>query len=181
MATRVRFEFYGEAQVARTIMRPAERLESPHDLWNELADDFVRIEKHQFSTEGGYASGGWAPLSPAYAAWKARQRSAFGRKGSKRRARNEAAGGRQAGNRILVLYGDLKDSLTRRPLGIEYFGRSSMVIGSDVEYGRHHQRGGPHLPRRRPIEFRETDRRGWVKRIQRFIVTGRVGGTRREF
>ena len=181
MPTRVSFTFYGEEQIARTIRRVADNLDNARPLWDELTDRFVAMEVKQFRSEGGHGSGGWAPLSPRYAAWKAGRRKGHGRKGSKRRAANEEAGRRQAGNKILVLYGDLSKSLTQRPLGFEHFTPRSMTIGSDVVYGKYHQRGGPRLPRRRPIEFRESERRTWVREIQRFVVSGRTGGKLREF
>lgn len=151
--TLIRFAFYGDAQLERTIDRHLDAVDDARPVWEELADSFVRAERRQFASEGKYASGGWAPLSPKYARWKARH---------------------YPGKPILELTGDLKKSLTERPLGIEVILPRRMVIGSTIPYGEHHQHGGGTLPRRRPIELTESVRRGWVKTMQRYLVTGKT-------
>jgi phage gpG-like protein len=148
MATRLRFDFYGDVQLDRTL----ERMEAVDDMrpaWEAIADHFAHLERRQFASQGGF-SGGWSPLSPRYAAWKARN---------------------YPGKTILRRTDDLWRSLTERPFGIEVIEKHVMVIGSDVDYGAHHQRGDG-VPRRRPIELTEAHRRTWVKIIQRYIVTG---------
>lgn len=153
MPTVIRFAFYGDVQLERTIDRTLDALDDASPAWEVIADSFARAERKQFRTEGGYASGGWPALSPKYAAWKARH---------------------YPGQPILVRTGDLRRSLTERPFGIEVIEPGRMRIGSDVDYGGYHQHGGGSLPRRRPVELPETLRRGWVKTIQRFIVTGKA-------
>jgi len=148
---RFRFEVEGEVQIDRTLARFADNVGDASALWDALANRFARIEARQFKSEGAYGSGGWQALSPAYAAWKARA---------------------YPGKPILERTGDLKDSLTRRPLGIEVLTPQSMTVGSGIDYGRYHQSGGPNLPQRRPVELPESERRTWVRLIQRFIVTG---------
>lgn len=154
MPTRLHFEFYGETQVDRTL----ERFEAAADMrpaWEALADRFAFVERRQFATEGAYASGGWAPLSPAYAAWKARH---------------------YPGQPILRRTDDLFESLTVRPFdehgGIEVIEPSHMMLGSAVRYGRFHQHGTRRMPRRRPVELTEAERREWVRIVQRYLVTG---------
>ena len=148
---RFRFEVEGEVQVDRTLARFAENVGDATPLWDSLATRFARIEARQFKSEGAYGSGGWPALSPRYAAWKAKH---------------------YPGKPILERTGELKDSLTRRPLGIEVLTPSSMTVGSGIDYGRFHQAGGGRLPQRRPVELPESERRTWVRLIQRFIVTG---------
>jgi phage gpG-like protein len=154
MPTLIRFAFYGDVQLERTIDRTLDALDDASPAWEVIATSFQRAERRQFATEGAYASGGWAPLSPKYAAWKERH---------------------YPGQPILVLTGDLKRSLTERPFGIEVIEPQRMRIGSDVEHGAYHQGGGGNLPRRRPVELTESLRRSWVKTIQRWIVTGKAG------
>lgn len=153
MAFRFTFSVYGEAQVDRTLARFADNVQDATPAWEALAVKFQRAERRQFATEGAYASGGWPALSPRYAAWKARH---------------------YPGKPILEREGHLKASLTERPFGVEVIEPGYMVLGSDVDYGAYHQRGGPNLPQRRPVELTEAQRRDWVRLIQRFIVTGRV-------
>lgn len=153
MATSLRFDFYGDTQVNRTLADLADNVEDAREAWEVIADRFQRAERRQFQSQGGYGSGGWDPLSPRYAAWKSRVRP---------------------GAPILVFDGDLKRSLTERPFGVEIIEPAFMVIGSDVEYGAYHQHGTDRMPRRRPVELPETERREWVKVLQRFLVTGRA-------
>lgn len=156
MATRIRFEFYGEAQVDRTIVRMIDAAADASPAWEVIANSFQLAERKQFRSEGAYGSGGWAPLSPRYARWKA---------------------ARAPGAPILELTGDLRRSLTERPFGVEVIQPRYAVFGSDVAYGLFHQRGGSSLPRRRPVELPESLRRRWVKVIQRFLVTGYASAT----
>lgn len=153
MPTRIAFEFYGDTQVERTIDRTLDRTDDATPAWDAIADSLARAERRQFDSEGGYASGGWAPLSPRYAAWKERH---------------------YPGRPILVRTGRLRASLTERPLGVEVIRPHSAILGSHVPYGLHHQRGGGRLPRRRPVELPESVRRQWVQIVQRWIVTGKV-------
>lgn len=155
MAGGVRFTFSveGETQIDRTLARWVEGLEDARALWGKLADRFASAERRQFASEGGYGSGGWAPLSPTYAAWKSRH---------------------YPGAPILERTSVLKESLTSRPFGIEVLEAKAMTVGSGTDYGKYHQAGGGHLPQRRPVELPESERRVWVRYIQRFIQSGEV-------
>lgn len=155
MPTTFTLSFYGEEQVSRTLLRYQQGALDMRPAWERLARRFQRNERQQFASEGAYASGGWAPLSPAYAAWKARH---------------------YPGKPILERTGALKASLTERPFGIEVLETGFMVVGSHVDYGAYHQRGGGRLPRRRPVELPEAERREWVRIIQERIVRGDTAG-----
>lgn len=149
---RFTFAVEGETQVDRTLTRMADDLDDLRPVWNKLADRFAQVERRQFDTEGGFGSGGWPALSPAYAAWKSAN---------------------YPGAPILVRTGELRRGLTERPFGIEVIVPKSMTLGSGLEYGRYHQRGGDNLPQRRPVELPESERREWVRTVQRFVMTGR--------
>lgn len=153
MAFRFTFTVEGETQIDRTLARFADNIDDARRLWNVLADRFAKLETRQFDSEGAYGSGGWPALSPAYGAWKAAH---------------------YPGKPILERTGDLRDSLTRRPFGVEVIETGHMVLGSGIDYGRFHQAGAGALPQRRPVELPESERRVWVRYIQRFIVTGEV-------
>lgn len=152
MPTRFVFDFYGDAQVDRTLLALSAHAADARPAWNALADRFVRAERAQFGSEGAYASGVWAPLSPRYKARKERE---------------------YPGRPILERTGRLVGSLTRRPLDVEVITASTMRIGTSVPYAKFHQRGTDIMPRRRPVELPESERREWVRLIQRFIITGR--------
>lgn len=155
MAAALRFTFAveGEVQVDRTLARFEEAARDARPVWEQLADRFAQLNRRQFDSEGAANSGGWAPLSPAYAAWKARL---------------------YPGKPILERSGDLRASLTERPFGIEVIDAGAMALGSGIEYGRYHQAGTDRMPQRRPVELPESERRTWIRLIQRFIVTGKV-------
>lgn len=149
--TTIRFEFYGDEQINRTLADREERVTDAREAWEVLARRFATAERRQFTSQGLYGSGGWRPLSPRYAAWKA---------------------SRYPGKTILRRTDDLFKSLTQRPFGIEVIEPLYMVVGSDVDYGAYHQSGTSRMPQRRPVELPESERREWVKIIQRFVVTG---------
>lgn len=153
-AFRFTFSMFGEEQINRTLLRFADNVHDATPVWEKLAAKFATLEKRQFNSEGQSGSGGWVPLSPTYAAWKRRH---------------------FPGRRILERTGDLRKSLTERPFAVEQIEPGFMVLGSDVAYGAFHQRGGDHLPRRRPVELTAYQRTDWIKTIQRFIVTGDPG------
>lgn len=144
--------FHGDVQLDRTLSR-FEAAEDATPAWEVLADRFARLERRQFATEGAYGSGGWPALSPRYGTWKAKN---------------------YPGAKILHREGDLEESLTQRPFGVEVLEPGFMILGSGVDHGAYHQQGDG-VPRRRPIEFPESERRAWMNVLQRFIVTGKAG------
>lgn len=150
---RFSLELFGEAQIDRTLMRYAENVGDASDLWDALANRFGTANRKQFTSEGAYGSGGWPALSPAYASWKSRH---------------------YPGAKILHATGELEESLTQRPFGIERIEPGSMTVGSGVAHGAYHQAGGGNLPQRRPVELPASERRVWIRYIQTFIVTGIV-------
>jgi len=149
MPTRLHFEFYGDAQVDRTLDAIEGRAQDASPVWDVIADRFLHVEEQQFASEGGWGSGGWPALSPAYAAWKQAHYS---------------------GRPILVLTGDLERSLTDGP-AVRVIRPDRMWIGSDVAHGRYHQLGDG-VPQRRPIDLPEDERRQWARHVQRFLRTG---------
>lgn len=153
MAVGVQFTFLGDKQINRTLDGIVDRVTDASPALEALGDRLARAEEQQFATEGGYGSGGWAPLSPKYAAWKARH---------------------FPGAPVLVRSGDLRDSLTSRPFGIDVVDRLTAVFGTGVEYAGYHQSGTPKMPARKPMELPDSERREWMKVIQRFLITGRT-------
>lgn len=153
MPVRLTLSFYGDKQIDRTLANLEFGGQDARPAWELIADDFLESERRQFASEGAYASDGWAPLSPAYARWKAIH---------------------YPGKTILRRTDDLFKSLTEGP-AIRILEPTFMVIGSDVDYGAYHQHGTTRLPRRRPVELTENRRREWVKILQRFLITGEAG------
>jgi phage gpG-like protein len=151
---RITLDFAGENQLDRELARVKGRVEDASPAFDIMADYAARELLKNFTTQGGHASGRWAPLSPRYARWKAK---------------------RYPGAPILVRTGAMRRELTRRPFGVEKIGPRSMTIGTARTYAPPHQTGNPakNLPRRRPFEFTDTARKHLAKILQRFVMTGR--------
>lgn len=153
MGARFVLSFGGEDQIDRTLERFEVRSDDASPAFHAIAEQFRALNRRQFDSEG-VAGGGspWTPLSPAYAAWKARV---------------------HPGKPILELTGDLRRSLTGDPLGVERIGPDYAELGTEIPYGVYHQLGDG-VPQRRPVDVPESERRAWVRILQRFIVTGEV-------
>lgn len=151
VAADLSLDFLGSQQVDRTLVGLRTRVNDARPVWNVLADRFAKAEARQFRSEGAYGSGGWAPLSARYGAWKARVRP---------------------GRRILEFDGTLRRQLTERPFGVEVIEDDRMILGTALPYAQFHTTGTGTMPPRPPVELSEYERREWVKVMQRFIMTG---------
>lgn len=99
---------------------------------NTFAPAFYRHTLEDFVLEGGRSGASWKPLSPAYAAWKAK---------------------RFPGNGLLVRTGALKASLLSAdaPQAIFRPSATGLEIGSSVPYALYHQTGTGRMPQRPPL------------------------------
>jgi phage gpG-like protein len=151
---RIVLDISGDVQLDRTLLRFADRTDDMSVVFGPLADDFLRMERSQFSSQGRF-SAGWAPLSPDYAARKARK---------------------YPGAKILHATGDLEASLTRRGArnAVRQITSDSLLVGSTDPKVAYHQFGTENMPRRRPVEMSASRRRRWVRAIQRYYTTGQV-------
>lgn len=155
MPIRLTFTFLGETQVDRTLDGIVDRSTDMRPAWDVLSHSFSQMEREQFGSLGAYGGQTWSPLSPRYAAWKARH---------------------FPGKSIMQRSGDLFRSLAGAAPSIDIRELNYAIFGTDVEYAGFHQRGGGNLPQRKVIEMPDSLRRQWVKVIQRYLVTGAVGG-----
>lgn len=159
---RLELDVFGDVQLAREILRFERVADNLEPAFRDLTDDFRTIEARQFSTQGGYRSGGWAPLAASTLAAKVR---------------------RGLDPRILHATHKMRDSFTQRdhPDHVEEIDADGFFVGSRAvsdrgfPYPAAHQRPLRGQARRRPVELNEQDRRRWVKRIQREFVEGRRG------
>ena len=144
------FEVDGDVQLSRAFSRFAEDVKDAREPFEEVAEDFRNIMSKQFGTEGTYGSGGWAPLSPNYAEWKARN---------------------YPGARILERTGLLRDSLEgANPYTIREIRPLEMTVGTKVPYGIFHQRGTKKMPQRKIINLTEADKTRWTKIFHKWLV-----------
>jgi len=153
MATVV-FKFDGLESFALTLDRFRENIQDALPAFEAMADHQAAVNTKQYNSRGGYASGGWAPLSPAYAAWKTKH---------------------HPGKPLMELSGDLRDSLVKRPFGIDEVTGQGMVIGTQVSYASYHQHSTPTMPAR-PLfgEPQGVDTKVFAKILQSWIVKGTV-------
>lgn len=146
------FQVFGEEQVGGKLNGISWRVEDIRPALEVLGDRFADLERRQFESEGSDSLGsGWDPLSPKYGAWKATH---------------------YPGAPIMVRTGDLKESLTQRPFGVDEVAMTEAAFGTGVEYGQYHQQGAGHLPPRRLVDLPEPERRAWVKTVLTFLMEG---------
>lgn len=144
------FDVVGEKQFARAFSRFGDQIKDFRPLWDKIVGSFRRIEAEQFGSEGGTGSGGWRPLSPQYAAWKAQH---------------------YPGAPILVRKGALKASLVGiTGYTIDRRTPDSLLIGTSIPYALYHQKGTGRMPARKPIELSMANRDEWTKMTHRFLV-----------
>ena len=161
MPLAIQFEIAGVRQVSRALALSAAAVKDLRPVWEDIYDDFLKRERSLFTVEGAQGSptrelgssgswGPWAPLDPMYA------------------ARKRAQG---FGSKILVRTGRLRDSLTSRGADAVFDPQPlSVAVGTGVPYAGYHQTGTRRMPKREPVRISETQARGWVRLIQKFIL-----------
>ena len=151
---RLNLDIYGEEQLERELLRFSAYAGSPQPAFHKIAEDMRHQIGEQFSSEGGRGSGGWAALSEATSHAKA------------------AAG---LDPHILQATHTLMHSLTETGgEHVEEVGDDFLLFGSKVGYGRYHQKGTSKMPARKPVDFTELDRRGFVRTLQHYVAEGHL-------
>lgn len=153
MPATLKFTFFGDVQLNRTLLDIEARGQDLRPAWETLADRFLVNERKQFDTEGAHASGGWAPLSPDYARWKDQH---------------------YPDKSILRRTDELYRSLTEGPQ-IRVIEPQAAAFGSAVDHGLFHQQGTDRMPQRRPVELADAERVQWAKVVQRYLISGGLG------
>jgi len=154
---RLTWSVWGDDIIERELVRFSGRLAAdPTPAYAAIVADMMESIEKNFDTEGKHASGGWPELAEST------------------RLQKDAAG--WSPGTILRATNDLFNSLTQE-------GDENMVLilgegltfGSSVPYGGFHQQGTRKMPMRKPLEFPEVEKVGWMKQLQRYIVTGNLG------
>ena len=144
-------EVAGQVVIDRLLSRLSERSSNFFPVFNEIAEDFIKIEENQFKSLG---RGEWQPLSPRYAAWKARN---------------------YPGRPLMVRTGTLQTALTSRAARgrTETVTRNTLRVAIHLPYAIKHQLGDPttNLPQRVLVDLREEDKRRWTRIIHNFLVS----------
>ncbi len=143
---KITFSVMGDVVLARALSRFGESCKDFTPAWSQIHDDFLLIESEQFQSQGTRANP-WQPLSPDYAAWKAKYFPSMG---------------------ILQLTGALLSEMSFSiPTRIEPL---RLTMTPSIPYAYYHQKGTQKMPARKVIDLTENDKRGWIKIIQTHLV-----------
>ena len=154
MGAVIRFNGDGFSPYLLQLEQFQEHLSDAEPMFRALAAQVAKANREQFDKQGAYYGALWAPLSPAYAAWKAKK---------------------YPGQPLMVLTGELRSSLTERPFGIEEITGSRMVVGTGLSYASYHQRGTDTLPARPLIGMNpRKDLKKFSSALHDWVVKGTV-------
>lgn len=138
----------GEVEFSRTFERHDAALDDFRPIWKGVVPEFRKIQREQFATEGAAGrSGKWKPLTPKYAAWKRRY-----------------YGNLPILQRTKRLF---KALTTKTSDSVVEISKNELVLGTDIEYFKYHQRKGPR--QRRVIDMSEAQLRRVQKTIQKLL------------
>jgi phage gpG-like protein len=136
---RFQFSIDGQDLVDVALPRFRQQLGDLREFWvRYAAPKLYRDIERNFEEQGVLSeTAGWTPLSPGYAAWKAKH---------------------YPGRPLLVRSGALKESLTfdgdgPGPEGLFEASRDGLIFGTRIKYARHHQRPTGSRPPMRRILF----------------------------
>lgn len=155
---RIEISAHGDVQVSRELLRFSGRADDASPAFRSIARMLRGAEKKQFTSQGRYASGGWAKLAPSTVLAKRRDPKAKFKRAILRRT------------------GEMMDSWVKKsdPQHIEEISRDELRLGSSDPKSKFHQLGTVNMPQRRVLEVRGRDRTEIVKRLQRWLVSGKV-------
>lgn len=149
----------------RVFTRFAKDISDLTPAFREIAAGFYEGERRQFESQGGYGGQAWAPLSPAYAAWKAQH---YPNKGILYRTDalfHAATGDPAAGAKMEI-----------KPM--------SLVLGIEAHSevanrARYHQLGTRRMPARPWLVVTDDMKRSWTRAIARELqaATARMATT----
>lgn len=147
------FDAKGFKGARRELQAMRERAEDLRPAWDALLTWWAARNVTHFRSNGKRWKTPWKPLQPETLAEKLR----FGYPSD-----------------ILVREGDLRDSLTRRPLGIERLRPHDVEAGTAVAHAGFHQHGTKHMPKRQLINARAVRQEGVATNaLINWIVKGR--------
>lgn len=149
------FDASGDQLVSRKLLRYADRATNAQPAFESIADTLRGYEKRLFDSGGASGGAPWDSLAPS----TVRAKAAAGLDPRVLRATNALR------NSLA-----LKDDKNHQEIVTE----NQLVFGSTLPYVAYHQRGRG-VPKRRPIQFNENQKKYILKKLQRFLATGEVG------
>lgn len=163
----------GKIEDIFTALRTDPRMAS--QLKGELDAEFRANETKLFSSQGASGGSRWPALSPEYAKRKAGLRRADLKQSRMMRGLGFRRGITIAGQKILVLGGGLRDSLTKS--GPDHIsevlpgGKMRFAFGTSYPLAHYHHEGGPNLPVRDPIQHTDEQMGRYQKIAAEFYLT----------
>lgn len=125
----------GDRRVRQLLSEMVDRTHGVEVAWPAVGDVIADGLSRQFDSQGVHLGGArWAPLNPAYLAWKIRK---------------------GFDPRILHQTGDMRASLTSRPMAVEEYAPMSARFGTDDRKAPFHQSGTTFMPARPIINVTE--------------------------
>jgi len=158
----LRLSVLGEIQLHRALAGRIRLTSDFSPVFQKMHADFIDMEKTAFAQQGAYEGNpAWAPLSPKYAAWKARH---------------------FPGANILYRTGALLHALTggaghTSEIKPFYLRIAALLRVGRWDLGALHQTGTRHMPARKPLLLSRARRSRWL----RFLSNHLRGETRGEF
>lgn len=151
MSLEFQISVHGDKLVSRRILRLEDRAIHARPAFEKMGEKLLRHEKRLFASDG--ASGGppWAPLAASTIAAKA--------------ARGQDP-------RILRATGALHSSLTDKgdAANIFHADDDGLEFGSRLAYARYHQHGTKRMPKRKPLQLNETQKRDLLRILQKHLM-----------
>lgn len=125
----------GDRRVEQLLSEMVDRTHGVEPAWPGVGDVLAKAFTLQFDTEGNHLLGHqWAPLKPEYLRWKIRH---------------------GFDPRRLHKTGEMRRSLTSRPMAVEEYRPMSATFGTNDEKAPYHQHGTRFMPQRQIIAVTE--------------------------
>lgn len=151
------FKWEGLTDLIASVSAQVAKLRDLRPAWRSVLLYLRRATTAQFDSKGGRSGDDWAPLSPAYAARKARI---------------------YPGMPILRASDRMFRSLVDQSSdSIAELEPREMTYGTRAPYARYHQKGTPKMPRRRILAITPEDRRYVQQAVRAHLGTqARISG-----
>uniref|UniRef100_A0A6M3J2S8 Putative tail protein n=1 Tax=viral metagenome TaxID=1070528 RepID=A0A6M3J2S8_9ZZZZ len=141
------FEIEGEKRLRAVLQVPIDKIKNLRPVWDLIRDDFAARNQDWLDSEG---KGSFAPLSPAYAAWK-----------------EVHFPGMKILQRTRRLYNSLTD--VNDADFIYAPEKLRVILGTKVRYGRYHQVGTRRMPRRPILKLGKDAAVQWARMIHQYL------------
>jgi phage gpG-like protein len=161
MSLSLDIDVFGVPLMRRRLNAVGARAADLEPALESVADDMRRQAERAFGSRGLTSGTAWPPLQPDTIARKLRDK----RPAVKGHAR-----------KTLHATEKLRKSLTddKHVDDVSYVDNDTLIFGTDVPYAPYHQTGTSTMKARPPVRMRANERSAAVRKVSRYITTGRV-------